>query len=384
MYAEYFCSRRRAPYAYSLLLVIICSTSFQAYSGLWINGWNQRLFDDMSASFAGENETATDEGGKSTTISAEDLDLREENFRRLFHEWIMYKIPFWLSFPLQGLVMRLLAFEWREALTASYLYRWLVLSKKRDVSIESASQRVQEDCSKFATAVVTFGLTFMTEFVKVATFTPLLWEKTLVLEGYPSYTLVLIAYAGNIIGVGVSMLVGSRLVGLEYENQRAEAAFRKELVYAEDATPGRGELPVTHALFRALKRNFYTLFRHFVYIEGWQVLFDQLASMFPFVFLAHSVYRGKLTLGEYTSTVSAFSTVNGGLSTLIHKWIDFVELLSVIRRLRELEASLPPLSPTDGDPRRHIRHLDKGASQPLETSPLVGARPGAKTSGVFV
>ncbi|TEY08964.1 transporter, partial [Campylobacter sp. CH185] len=46
--------------------------------------------------------------------------------------------------------------------------------------------------------------------------------------------LVYIALLISLGGLVVSWFVGIKLPGLEYNNQKAEAAFRKELVYAED------------------------------------------------------------------------------------------------------------------------------------------------------
>ena len=38
----------------------------------------------------------------------------------------------------------------------------------------------------------------------------------------------------SLLGIGLSSLIGIKLPGLEYNNQRVEARFRKRLVYAED------------------------------------------------------------------------------------------------------------------------------------------------------
>ena len=50
--------------------------------------------------------------------------------------------------------------------------------------------------------------------------------------GLPSGVLVWLMVGGNTVGVLLSLVVGRKLVGLEYDNQAVEATFRKELVRA--------------------------------------------------------------------------------------------------------------------------------------------------------
>ena len=51
-----------------------------------------------------------------------------------------------------------------------------------------------------------------------------------------------------IFGTGLLAIVGIKLPGLEFKNQRVEAAFRKELVYGEDDT-SRAQPPTLKELF---------------------------------------------------------------------------------------------------------------------------------------
>ncbi len=51
----------------------------------------------------------------------------------------------------------------------------------------------------------------------------------------------------------MSWFVGIKLPGLEYNNQKAEAAFRKELVYAEDNRKEYAKNETMIELFTGLK-----------------------------------------------------------------------------------------------------------------------------------
>ncbi len=60
----------------------------------------------------------------------------------------------------------------------------------------------------------------------------------------------------------MSWFVGIKLPGLEYNNQKAEAAFRKELVYAEDNRKEYAKNETMIELFTGLKltiKDFFTL-----------------------------------------------------------------------------------------------------------------------------
>ena len=53
-------------------------------------------------------------------------------------------------------------------------------------------------------------------------------------------------------GILISWLVGIKLPGLEYNNQKVEAAFRKELVYGEDDRKNYVQAPTILQLFTGI------------------------------------------------------------------------------------------------------------------------------------
>merc|ERR1711865_468371 len=80
-----------------------------------------------------------------------------------------------------------------------------------------------------------------------------------------------------------------------YNNQAVEAAFRKELVYAEDGVEGFGLLVTCHRLFSTLRANYYTLFLHLIYFEFWQALFNRCEELIPMLILGDAVYQGNIS-----------------------------------------------------------------------------------------
>lgn len=52
------------------------------------------------------------------------------------------------------------------------------------------------------------------------------------------------------------MVVGSKLPGLEFNNQKVEAAYRKELVYGEDHAD-RAQPATLVELFSRVRKNYF-------------------------------------------------------------------------------------------------------------------------------
>jgi peptide/bleomycin uptake transporter len=66
--------------------------------------------------------------------------------------WIAF--PFMLLRSLETYLDSHYAFRWRQAMTELYLPRW----QRTDAAVEGASQRIQEDCMRFARQTENLGL----------------------------------------------------------------------------------------------------------------------------------------------------------------------------------------------------------------------------------
>jgi peptide/bleomycin uptake transporter len=125
-------------------------------------------------------------------------------------------------------------FRWRTAMNNYYTSMW-----KRVRKIEGASQRVQEDTMRFASITEGLGVALLDSVMTLVAFLPLLWGLSaavteLPLIGEVSQGLVFVAIVWSILGTVLLAAVGIKLPGLEFNNQKVEAAYRKELVMGED------------------------------------------------------------------------------------------------------------------------------------------------------
>mgnify|MGYP000503166824 CR=1 FL=1 len=158
--------------------------------------------------------------------------------------------------------------------------------------------------------------------------------------GHLPYGLVIAAIVWSLMGTGLLAVVGIKLPGLEFKNQRVEAAYRKELVYGEDdetrATP-----PTVRELFRAVRRNYFRLYFHYMYFNIARILYLQVGLTGFRPFPAVSVDRCRYDYPRLmTQITNVFGQVRGSFQYLISSWTTLVELMSIYKRLRSFEREL--------------------------------------------
>ena len=228
-------------------------------------------------------------------------------------------------------------FRWRSAMNEYYVSHWPKLR-----SIEGAAQRVQEDTMRFSTTLEQLGVSLVKSVMTLIAFLPVLFsfsEKVseLPVVGMVPHALVVAAVFWAAFGTGFLALVGIKLPGLEFNNQRVEAAYRKELVYGEDHAD-RAEPITLGELFRNVRHNYFRLYFHYVYFNVARIFYIQADNIFPTLILVPSIVAGKLTLGLMNQITNVFSQVQGSFQYLVNSWTTIIELLSIYKRLRAFEA----------------------------------------------
>ena len=230
-------------------------------------------------------------------------------------------------------------FRWRTAMNDFYMDYWPRLRH-----IEGASQRVQEDTMRFAQIMEGLGVAFIDSIMTLIAFMPVLLALSaniteLPIVGEIRHPLVVAAIVWSIFGTISLVLAGYRLPGLQFKNQRVEAAYRKELVYGEDSE-ARAQPPTVAELFGNVRRNYYTLYFHYVYFNVVRYTYLQANNIFSLLILGPSIVAGQISLGLFNQISFAFSQVTSSFQFLVNSWSTIVELLSVYKRLRAFEATL--------------------------------------------
>ena len=232
--------------------------------------------------------------------------------------------------------------------TAHYLFRWRtamvdwyhsVYNTARN--IEGAAQRVQEDTVKFARIMESLGTSLVESIMVLIQFIPILFGLSL---GIPIYffgdwqygliTGALIwTIGGTIFLIGLGWIL--RLVGVEYDLQKKEAAYRKILVIAEDDQYVRPKS--IDELFKDVKQIHFLSYLRYLYFNIGRMAYLQANVLSAYVFLAPAIVAGVVTLGVMQQIIRAFGRVEGSMQYLLKAWPTIIELASVYKRLREFE-----------------------------------------------
>ena len=232
--------------------------------------------------------------------------------------------------------------------TAHFLFRWRtamvewyhsVYDKAR--KIEGASQRVQEDTIKFTRIMESLGTSFIESVMVLIQFVPILLGLSI---GIPIFFFGEWQY-GLITGAllwtlgGTAFLIGLgwilRLVGVEYDLQKKEAAYRKILVVAEDDNNVRPK--TINELFHDVRSIHFLSYLRYLYFNVGRMAYLQANVLSAYVFLAPAIVAGVVTLGVMQQIIRAFGRVEGSMQYLLKAWPTIIELASVYKRLREFE-----------------------------------------------
>ena len=232
--------------------------------------------------------------------------------------------------------------------TAHFLFRWRtamvewyhsVYDKAR--KIEGASQRVQEDTIKFTRIMESLGTSFIESVMVLIQFIPILLGLSF---GIPIFFFGEWQY-GLITGAllwtlgGTAFLIGLgwilRLVGVEYDLQKKEAAYRKILVVAEDDNNVRPK--TINELFDDVRSIHFLSYLRYLYFNVGRMAYLQANVLSAYVFLAPAIVAGVVTLGVMQQIIRAFGRVEGSMQYLLKAWPTIIELASVYKRLREFE-----------------------------------------------
>ncbi len=249
-------------------------------------------------------------------------------------------------------------FRWRTAMNNYFMAHWPRLRH-----IEGASQRIQEDTMRFSQIMEDLGSSFVQSIMTLIAFLPVMISlqqhiTELPIIGAVPQPLVIASLGWCLFGTLAVMVAGIKLPGLQFRNQRVEAAYRKELVYGEDHED-RASPVVTTELFENVRRNYFRLYFHYIYFNVVRYTYLQADNIYSFIILGPSLVAHKITFGTLNQISNAFGRVSGSLQFLISSWSTIVELQSVHKRLRAFEATLKG----EALPEIDQRYLDRQKAQ---------------------
>ena len=302
-------------------ITILSSLWFQVKIDVKINEWFGEFYDMIQKALASPNAITIDEYWSSLlsfiTLAA-------------IYVGVAVIVSFFTSHYL---------FRWRESMVEWY---HSVYDKAR--RIEGASQRVQEDTIKFSRIMEGLGTSLIEALMILVEFMPILFGLSISIPifffGDWDYGLIVGALiwsiGGTIFLIGLGLIL--RLVGVEYDLQKKEAAYRKILVVAED--DGSVRPKSLNELFEGVRQIHYLSYIRYLYFNIGRIAYLQANVLSAYVFLAPAIVAGAVTLGVMQQIIRAFGRVEGSMQYILKAWPTIIELASVYKRLREFESRI--------------------------------------------
>lgn len=321
--------------------LIIFATYFSVQVSVAVNAWYGPFYDLIQQALA-----------RTAPVTAEQLYMGSLGFAGIAFVAIFVGVLnlFFVSHYI---------FRWRTAMNEFYMSNW-----DRLRHIEGASQRVQEDTMRFSSTVEGLGVGFVRAIMTLIAFLPVLFTFSETITDLPFFgtvphALVWAAIVWSVFGTVFLALVGIKLPGLEFRNQRVEAAYRKELVYGEDHEDRADPLTISE-LFANVRKNYFRLYFHYLYFNVARIFYLQADNIFGTLVLIPSIVAGKVTLGLMNQVLNVFEQVRGSFQYLVNSWTTIVELLSIYKRLKAFEAAIEGQELPEIDQRYLLREARGG------------------------
>ena len=247
---------------------------------------------------------------------------------------------------------QMLQINWRSWMTDKYLSLWMegqayyrlqVLGSDTD----NPDQRISEDINQFVSLSLQLFVGFLKELTTLGAFAVVLWNLSgaftvpiggheFVIYGYMFWFSLLY----SLLGTGAAHLVGRKLIGLDFDQQRYEADFRFNMMRVRENSESiafyRGEAPEGAGFRERFGRvigNFWQLMRQTKLLNFYINGYAQLAVIVPLVLAAPQYFAGTMALGGLMQTLSAFGRVQDALSYFVTSYDSLAQLAAVIRRL---------------------------------------------------
>jgi vitamin B12/bleomycin/antimicrobial peptide transport system ATP-binding/permease protein len=242
-------------------------------------------------------------------------------------------------------VQNYLGLRWRQWMTGEFLNNYFRNRNYYEIEtnalIDNPDQRIMEDIRTFTRTSLTFLLIMLGSLMDLAAFTGILWSKSILLVG------VVLSY--SLVGTLLTVLIGRRLVPLNFNQLRYEADFRYSLVHVRDNAESiafyQGEKPeIAHigARFRNVLRNFNLLI-------GWQrnlsfftTAYSYLPVVLPFLVLFPQYFRGEIEYGDMVQANFAFTQVYAALSLIVSQIEQLTNFTAGIQRLSTFADAVAP------------------------------------------
>jgi putative ATP-binding cassette transporter len=283
-----------------------------------------------------------------TALSAKEVD-------RFFHVCFVYAAVLILGTPivvLYSYVRDKLGLYWRRWLTNHFLEQYFknraFYQINSNSNIDNPDERISQDVNNFTTSALSYVLIILDSIITLVSFIGILWSIS------TSLAIVNIIY--SLFGTIITVWLGKRLIGLNFNQLRREADFRYKLVNVRDNAEMIAFFGGEDQELLQIKQRFNQALRNFNFLIGWQrnlrfftTGYNYFIALIPSVVIAPLYFAGKIEFGVVGQADMAFSQVLGALSLIVSQFQDISAFIAQINRLGSFAQTLDePSAPQFG------------------------------------
>ena len=286
-------------------------------------------------------------------------EMNQALFIKQIYKFFLLLAPFIVIYVSREYLISRLAFLWRQWLTEQYLSVWgknntfyHVLSDSDH--IDNPDQRIANDLALVTEASLGIVILVVGEIAKLTSFISILWGlsdnvplsifgSSFTIPGYLVWAALLYALIGTII----TYLTGKKLVFFDFNQEKYEANFRRELIKLQEK---REEIAFYNGIateekhlvkkFSMIKENFLLILRQKIYLNAVKVVYNNLATLFPIIVCSPMYFAKAITFGILMQVASAFDTVKDSCSIIISNFEALASLKASLNRLIEFKHNI--------------------------------------------
>ena len=251
--------------------------------------------------------------------------------------------------------------QWRRWMTASYTTRWLLNSMHYKLALASDSadnpdQRISQDIGGFINGsgtgsnsgnagIYNYTIQLIASATNLVSFSIILWSISrgmtvpffdFEIPGFLFWVATLYAAFAT----GVTQLIGSRLSGLFFRQQRVEANFRFDLArvreYSEQIALLKGEqreIDRAAIVFGDVFKTLQRIIRVRTFLTTFTQFYLQISVIIPYVVVAPFYYMKKVTFGVFNQAADAFGSVNSSMNFFVNSYVGLADFRATVDRL---------------------------------------------------
>jgi len=232
---------------------------------------------------------------------------------------------------------------WRDWLTARLVHAYLADRTYRRLAdaegLTNPDQRISEDVRYFVTTTLSLALLLLNATLTVVAFSGVLWtiSRTLFVVG------LLYAVAGSLLTV----VLGRRLIRLNYEQSDREADFRAALLHIREHADRVALLHREQELETRLRDRLRSLvgnMRRIINVNRnvgfFTTGYNYMIQIIPALIVAPLFIRGEVEFGVVTQSAMAFTHLLGAFSLIVTQFPTISSYAAVLTRLNALTVGI--------------------------------------------